>query len=180
MTRVILNGTIKGLSGKLGNLIFRQMPDGTTVVTRAQLKKNSRQKKRAKEKRSASQKAHNERFSKASAYGKVHQTDTIYVQLAEVTPMRNAYNFAVSDWWHAPEIHHVEKKKGCIRVQATDNIQVTRVQVSLLDEQGKVIEKGEAARSKGNWWRYTPQAQGATIVAEAWDLPGNLTSFVLK
>jgi hypothetical protein len=62
MTKVILNGTIKGLRGKLGNLIFRQMPDGTTVVTTAQPKMNSRQKKRAKLKRSPAQQAHNSRF----------------------------------------------------------------------------------------------------------------------
>jgi hypothetical protein len=53
----ILDGTIKGLRGKNGNLIFRQLPNGTTVVTQAQPKKNSRQKKRAKLKRSPRQKA---------------------------------------------------------------------------------------------------------------------------
>ena len=180
MTRVILNGTIKGLRGKLGNLIFRQMPDGTTVVTQAKPKKNSRQKKRAKARRSAKQKAHNERFSNASAYGKVHQTNPVYVQLAEVTPMHTAYNFAVSDWWHAPEIHRIERRGKYIRVEATDNIQVTRVRVSILDEEGKVLERGEGIRSKGNWWRFTPQMDGRTIVAEAWDLPRNVTKFVLK
>jgi hypothetical protein len=180
MTRVILNGTIKGLRGKLGNLIFRQMPDGTTVVTEAKPKKNSRQKKRAKARRSAKQKAHNERFTDASFYGKVHQTDPVYVQLAEVTPMHNAYNFAVSDWWHAPEIHRVERRGRHIRVEATDNIQVTRVRVTILDEADKVLEKGEATRTRGNWWRFTPQAKGGTIIAEAWDLPKNVTKFVLK
>jgi hypothetical protein len=58
VTRVILSGTIKGLRGKLGNLIFRQVPDGTTVMSEAQPKKNSRQKKRAKLKRSPKQQAH--------------------------------------------------------------------------------------------------------------------------
>jgi hypothetical protein len=78
------------------------MPDGTTVVTQAKPKKNSRQKKRAKARRSAKQKANNERFTDASAYGKGHQTDPIYVQLAEITRMHTAYNFAVSDWCMPP------------------------------------------------------------------------------
>jgi len=148
MTRVILNGTIKGLSGRLGNLIFRQMPDGTTVVTQAKPKKNSRQKRRAKERRSDRQKAHNERFSDASSYGKVYQTNPVYIQLAKVTPMHTAYNFAVSEWWHAPEILRIERKGKYIRVEATDNIQVTRVRVTLLDKDGKVLERGKRSKVK--------------------------------
>ena len=62
MTRVILNGTVKALRGKTGNLIFRQLPDGTTVMGQGPHKKNSRQKRRAKEKRSERQKEQNNRF----------------------------------------------------------------------------------------------------------------------
>jgi hypothetical protein len=102
------------------------------------------------------------------------------VQLAEVTLMHTAYNFAVSDWWHAPEIHRIERRGKSIRVEATDNIQVTRIRVTILDEEGTVLQRGEATRTKGNWWRYTPQTHGRTIVAEAWDLPRNVTRFVLE
>ena len=180
MTKVLFHGSIEGFRGRIGNLIFRRLPDGTTVVSEAPPERSKRQKKRDKARRSAKQKAHNERFQDASFYGKVHQTDPVYVQLAEVTPMHTAYNFAVSDWWHAPEIHRVERWGRHIRVEATDNIQVTRVRVTILDEEDKVLEKGEAIRTKGNWWRFTPQTDGGTIVAEAWDLPRNVTKFVLK
>ena len=37
-------------------------------------------------------------------------------------------------------IHRIEQRRGHIRVEATDNIQVTRVRVTILDEDGKVLE----------------------------------------
>jgi len=178
MTRVHLNGTIKGLSGRIGNLIFRQLPDGTTVVTSAQPKKNSRQKKRAKLKRSPRQQGHNDRFEEASAYAKWAQTQPIYAELAAAAPMKTAYNFALSDWWHAPKIHQVECRENKILIQATDNVLVTKVRVTVLDEEGKVMEKGEAIRGEGDCWEFTPTAEGKTIQAEAWDLPGHVTRVV--
>jgi hypothetical protein len=67
-------------------------------------------------------------------------------------------------------------------VEATDNIGVVRVRVTIRDEQGQVMEKGEATGGKGNWWKFTPQTAGlgASILAEAWDLPKNRTSLVLE
>jgi hypothetical protein len=178
MTKVILNGTIKGLRGKLGNLIFRQMPDGTTVVTMAQPKMNSRQKKRARLKRSPAQKAHNSRFREAVSYARAAQVKPLYVDLAAVTPMKTAYNLALRDWWEPPVIHRVERREGYIRVEATDNIMVSRVRVSILDEAGQLLETGEGTRGEGDCWEFTSEAQGKTIIAEAWDLPGHVTKFV--
>lgn len=180
MIKVIFHGSIKELRGRIGNLIFRKLPDGTIVVTQALPKRTGREKKRAKEKRSPAQKVHNERFAEAAAYGKAAQFDPVYVKLAAVTPMVTAYNFAQKDWWEAPKIHRIERKKGRIRVQATDNVLVARVRVTVLDEDGQVVEAGEAARKRGDWWEFAAPAQGRTITAEAWDLPGHVTRFVMQ
>ncbi|HSK67320.1 MAG TPA: hypothetical protein VK888_10345 [Anaerolineales bacterium] len=113
MTRVILNGTVKALRGKIGNLIFRQLPDGTTVMSQGQSKKNSRQKKRANEKRSERQKAHNDRFQDAVFYSRTAaKTEPVYAELAAVTPMWTAYNHALHDWFHAPEIGCLAQEPG--------------------------------------------------------------------
>jgi hypothetical protein len=48
---------------------------------------------------------------------------------------------------------------------------VARVRVTIRDEQGQVIERGEATKGKGNWWKFMPQTMGKSILAEAWDLP---------
>jgi hypothetical protein len=178
MPKVFYNGSITSFRGRIGNLIFRQLPDGTTVVSEAPPKKTGRQKKRAKLKRSPRQKAHNSNFREAVSYAKAYQRNPVYVELAEVTPMNTAYNFALSDWMHAPKIHRIEQREGCILVEATDNILVARVRVTVMDEEGKVLEKGEAVRTEGDWWQFDSHTQGKTIKAEAWDLPGHVTQFV--
>ena len=59
----------------------------------------------------------------------------------------SAYNFAFADCMKPPVIHSVERREGCIRVQATDNIGVTRVRVSVLDEAGRLLVNGAATRA---------------------------------
>jgi hypothetical protein len=180
MTRVILNGTVKGFRGKTGNLIFRQLPDGTTVMGQGQPKKNSRQKKRAKEKRSAAQKAHNSRFQKAVFYAHAAaKTEPVYVELAAATPMWTAYNHALHDWFHAPEIGCLVRHEGRILVDASDDVRVTKVRVTVLDAESRVLETGDAVRDEEDWWEFASRAEGKTVIAEAWDLPGNVTKLVL-
>ena len=181
MSKVIFNGSIEGLRGRIGNLIFRQLPDGTTVVTTAPEKKNSRQKKRARLKRSERQNAHNEEFQEAVHYwhwkGK---KNPVYTELAAATVMRTAYNFAISDWFHAPEVHRIEWREGSIWVQATDNVRVAKVVIEVRDEQDRVLEKGEGIRQERDWWEYLPQVAGTSIGVEAWDLAGNVTKSTLE
>ena len=179
MTKVFYNGSIANFRGRIGNLIFRQLPDGTTVVSQAQPKETGRRKKRAKEKRSPRQKAHNERFADASHYARMEQTHPVYVELAAASLMSNAYNFALKDWFKPPVIHRVERQAGAILVQATDNVTVARVRVTILDGEGKALEKGEAVRRQGDWWQFAPKAEGASILAEAWDLPGHVTKLAI-
>jgi hypothetical protein len=47
--------------------------------------------------------------------------------------------------------HRVDLRQGeTIRIQATDAVTVTGMQVTVLDEQGKVVEMGEALKGKGD------------------------------
>jgi hypothetical protein len=78
----------------------------------------------------------------------------------------------VRDWFNPPVIHRVERRGEAIRVQAQDDVMVTSLQVMILDEQRKVLEKGEAIKGKGDWWEYVPNAKGKVVV-EARDLAGN-------
>ena len=178
MTKVFYNGSISNFRGRIGNLIFRQLPNGTTVVCQAPPKKSRRQKRKDKEKRSARQKAHNSRFREAVDYAKAAQVQPVYVELAAVTPMNTAYNFALSDWWHAPKIHRIERWAERIRVLVTDDVCVSNVRVTVMDEAGSILETGEAIRCEGDWWEFRSHVQGKTIKAEAWDLPGHMTQLV--
>ncbi|HSL43507.1 MAG TPA: hypothetical protein VK897_08745 [Anaerolineales bacterium] len=180
MTKALFHGSMKGFRGKIGELIFRLLPDGTTVVTMAQPKKTRRQKKRAKLKRSPRQQAHNSNFRDAVDYARpAAKTNPLYAELAAAAPMKTAYNFALSDWFNPPQVHRIERKKGCIRVNVSDDVLVTKVRVTVLDApDGNVLERGEAVRRRGDWWEFASQTDGKTVVAEAWDLPGHVTRLV--
>lgn len=167
MAKVRNNLLMSGLSGSIGNLVIRQMPDGGTWVSKAP--------DFSSRKFSKGQLAHQSRFQEAVAYARhAAKTQPIYAQLAAGT-IKSAYNFALSDWFNPPVIHRIESKNGHIRVQASDNVLVTRVNVTILDHQGKVLELGEAIEAKELWWEYVSAAAGKTIVIEARDLAGNVT-----
>ena len=168
MAKVVKNPIVRGISGGIGNLVFRQMPDGSTYVS---AKPNFSHRKF-----STGQKDHQSRFQEAVAYAReASKTQPIYAKLAKGT-IKSAYNFALSDWFNPPVIHHIEHKDGRIRVEASDNVMVTKVQVTILDGEGKVLEKGDAVNVEGNWWEVVTSVTSADgkVVAEAWDLAGNV------
>jgi hypothetical protein len=95
LTKVLFHASIKGFRGRIGDLIFRQMPDGTTVVTKAPPRKLRRQKKRANLKRSEHQKAHDEQFHEAVCYARsAHKQNRLHAERAAMQPMINSYNLA--------------------------------------------------------------------------------------
>lgn len=52
---------------------------------------------------------------------------------------------------------------------------VTRVEVTLLDEHGGILEQGVALQVEGDWWEHVPSQLGQSISATARDLAGNVT-----
>ena len=166
MAKVIRNPVMQGISGGVGNLVFRQMPDGSTYVS---AKPNFSHRKF-----SEGQKEHQSRFQRAVAYAK---SQPIYGELAAGT-IKSAYNFALSDWFNPPVIHCVERRDGLIRVEASDNVMVTKVVVTILNVDGNVIEKGEAVKVDERWWEYAAGMEGKVAV-EAWDLAGNVVRGIL-
>jgi len=60
---------------------------------------------------------------------------------------------------------------------AVDDVQVTQVKVSILDDTGAVLEEGEAVQDGDSWWSYVTTAaagSGARVLVTARDLPGNV------
>jgi hypothetical protein len=64
-------------------------------------------------------------------------------------------------------------------VEATDNIIVAKVFVTVFDEQNNIIEMGDAVRKEGDWWEFATQTQGPKIRARAGDLARNRTDMVV-
>jgi hypothetical protein len=166
MAKVKRNMLVRGISGTVGkDLVFRQMRDGSTIV--------STKPDFSHRVFSDGQLTHQSRFQEAASYARVAaKANPIYAELAKGTT-KTAYNIALSDWFNPPVVHEIKRQNGRIRVNATDNVLVTRAFVTILDEEGKVKEKGEGIRGEDDWWEYVPAAEGRVRV-EAWDLAGNV------
>jgi hypothetical protein len=171
MAKVTLNKLLEVLSGAVGGLVFRQRPDGTIILSGSP--------RHNKRKTTQKQKAHRERFRQAAKHARwAARKHPIYAELAKGT-WKSAYNFALSDWWHPPVIHQVQRQADKILVQASDNIRVAKVVIKVRDGQGNLLEKGEGVPQAGEWWEYIPNTSGATITVEAWDLAENVTKSTL-
>jgi hypothetical protein len=168
MAKVKDNLLTEGLSGKIGKrLVFRRLRNGSTVLCTAPDFSDRIF--------SEGQLTHQSRFKRASAYARAAaKTTAIYSELA---PARgtNAYNLALSDWFKAPVIRRVERLADRIHVEASDNVLVIRVVITISDEQRQTLEQGEAVRVDDVGWEYaTSTPPGATVLAEAIDLAGNV------
>jgi hypothetical protein len=167
MAKVKNNLVTEGASGKLGkHLVFRHMKDGRTIIATRPDYSNHEW--------TADQHIHHSRFQQAAAYARVaSKTNPLYTELARGTA-KNAYNLALSDWFHAPVIHGVTRQDGLICVDVTDNVQVANVRITMLDEHGGTLGAGQAVLAKDARWEYETAAEGKVIV-EAFDLAGNVT-----
>ncbi len=171
MAKLTNNAVISGLSGSLGKDHYaRHRKDGRTIISRKPDFSN-RQFSEAQIEVQSGMKA-------ASAYARVAcKVNPIYAMLAKKKAkkkVRNAYNVAVGDWFNAPEIDRIEWHDGHIRVLASDDVLVTKVTVTILNEAGQRLEQAEAHSSQGILWDYQAMHRGLVRV-EAWDFPSNVT-----
>lgn len=176
MAKAANNMVLRGVRGKLGDIVVRQMRDGSIRLSAMPDFSNR--------KLSTRQKCHHERFKQAAAYArKAAQMEPAYAALAQGT-MKNAYNIALSDWFHPPVIECIERRGEMILVEAGDNVMVANVRVQILDEKGEVLEQGFAIQRDPElcpeWWEYASHSKCGTILAEAWDLAGNRTESALS
>jgi hypothetical protein len=165
MARVNLSKYLKSLRGKMGDLVYRLMPDGSTVASSLPKKKR---------RSTPAQKAYRrEIFPDRSQWAKwVYKHYPIYAELAADLPMITAYNLALKDISHPPVIHRILREDGRILVNAWDETLVAGVRVMIHDAKGQLVEAGEATQFQKDWWEYTPKLVGR-VSTLAWDLPGN-------
>jgi hypothetical protein len=167
MAKAKTNAIIEGLSGSLGkDLYARTTKDGRTIISHKPDFSNRQF--------SEAQLNQQSRTKQAADYAKVAAKENpIYAQKAAGTS-KNAYNIAFRDWQKPPVIRRIEWNAGQVRVSANDDVMVTGVTVTILDEAGQRLEQGEAELWMGIWWDYTAANRGQ-IQVEARDLAGNVT-----
>lgn len=177
MAKATLNPMFEGVSGAIGDLIFREVR-GRTVISRrpifaSELTENQVQ--------------HRERFNQAVAYSNSALANPTLRPMYEAgAKSRNIPLFAapVADFFNEPVIHLVNvfgytgNIGDTITVRASDDFGVARVQVTLTSDQGDPIENGEAvetAPGSGEWVYTATQQSGYSSVnvqVVALDHPG--------
>jgi hypothetical protein len=166
MAKVKKNIIMWGVSGSLGPDHYARITrDGRTIISHKPNFSNRQF--------SEGQRKVQSRMQQAAAYAKAAKDNPIYVKKAEGTA-KNAYNVALGDWFKPPVIRRIEWQDGKVRVSASDDVMVTKVTVTVLDEEGQCLEQGDAQLVMGVWWDYHPAKKGR-ICIEAWDLAGNMT-----
>ena len=167
MAKVKKNMLVSGLSGSLGKDHYARIRrDGRTIIS-VKPDFSNRQ-------FSEAQLEQQRRMKQAAAYGKVaSKTNPIYAQKA-LGKSKNAYNIALGDWFNPPVVDYIDWDQGHIRVCASDDVMVTKVTITMLNEVGKCLEQGNTELKLGVWWEYQT-AHSGLIRVEAWDLAGNIT-----
>jgi hypothetical protein len=180
MAQIKENIILKGLSGRVGkNLVFKHYGNKTVVSAYPDM---------SKVKLSAKQKKENKRFRKAMAYARSQMSDpeSKAAYKAKATGLQKPHNVAIADFYHSPEIGHVDvsisrdNRADRIFIEAWDDFMVIKVEVELTGDDGKQNEMGRAMQINEDKWLYVVQgiyssAEGLKITVRAWDKPGNCT-----
>lgn len=168
MANVKLDPIVEQLRGQVGGLAFRNM-GGQTVLSR----KPDLSGAKIIERRAVPR----EHTRRAVLYGRTVLADAEARMLYEGVAAQKgkpAFSLIVADFLNAPSIDEVDlsayggKVGDRITIRACDEFSVTRVRVSLADENGSEIESGEACEvppGSDSWVYFAtrPVSTGSTV-----------------
>lgn len=172
MALVIDNMLLQLVRGTLGDQLTIYERNGQIIMA----------KKRGPSKNKPTQKQLEARYKMkiAAAYAKALLLDpelkAYYKSLAG--PGQNAYNMAVKDAFHSPEVQNIRLEETTVIVAAKDEFRVAEVNIQVFDAAGGMQERGKAVLNRnGVDWYYKSASlpPGGRIVAVVVDLPGNET-----
>ncbi|SFW83921.1 hypothetical protein [Chitinophaga sancti] len=166
------NVLLQYVKGTIGNEITIYERNGQIIIAKKRRKSNKKPTQKQKEVRW--------KMRVASAYAKAilrdPQIKAYYKSMAG--PGQNAYNMAVKDAFHSPEIQNLQLAESTVVVSAKNEFRLAEVRVQVLDKDGKTVESGRAVPAKnGIDWEYKiahlPQKGRIKVAVE--DLPGNVS-----
>ncbi len=175
MAKVRKNIFLQGLSGSLaGQIVLRTDKAGRTIVSIKPTYPDDRE-------YSEAQLAQQQRFQQASAYA-MDADDPVYDAKAEGTP-KSAYNVAMADWFHSPEVDEIDltaytgELGETIRAMVRDDVQVQQVSILIATGDDTLVEQGQMTHEQGLWYTYTTTADcppgPAKVIVTGLDLPGH-------
>lgn len=178
MANINNNLLIRGASGNVGKqFVYRKRGNNTHIVRMPSINKDAVPTPEQVEAR--------DRFAEAVLYaqGAIASAD-LKKEYEKIAPAgRTAYNMAFRDYLKAPVVRKINAANyngtpgSTIVVHAKDDFRVVGVKVSIFNNLGELLEKGNALPDpvkRGQWVYTVTQANtGAVIKAKATDLPGN-------
>jgi hypothetical protein len=171
------NLLLQSVRGTIGKQLTIYERNGQIIVAKKRSKSNT--------KPTPQQLAARARMARAVAYAKqmLRDPDIKAAYAAKAGPGQNAYNMAVRDAYHAPEIQDVHVEKNTVVIRAKNEFRLKRVDVQVVSADGEIVTSGKAELSRnGVDWYYTLNLlpAGGRIIITARDLPGNETVRELK
>jgi hypothetical protein len=173
------NELTKSYSGIFGHQVLLRSRKGKTIMILPY--------PRPSQKPSEKQIAYRRKFVQATRYATniLKDPEMFIAYKAKIRKGITPYNIALRDFLTPPVIRNIDVSgyKGNqgekIRVAARDDFRLTRVHVQIAGPNGLLIEEGECVLPL-SWepYEYTatipvPDLSGITIIARAYDLPGN-------
>ena len=156
MAKIEFNTLVNEIRGQVDKAVLRKYK-GRIIVARKPSNDG---------KPSAAQVAQRKRFRSAADFGKDVMADATVRPLYErAAAERELPVFAVciADFFNPPSITSIDalnytgRAGQPVRITAEDDFGVVRVHVELSDEQGIVIESGDAVQNGNRQWTYTSQ-----------------------
>ncbi|HBL77673.1 MAG: hypothetical protein A2W90_02810 [Bacteroidetes bacterium GWF2_42_66] len=170
----------EGLSGRVGNIIFRRRKSDDKIFV-------ARRPVASEEEPTEAQINVQRKFQRGIIYGKSAIADpaTKALYAVKATDGRSAFNVAVADYFNAPRIELINMDGytgavgSTIIITVTDDFAVSSVHVKIENMDGSLVEEGEAAPGSSDIeWIYTATVMneslaGDKITVTAYDMPGN-------
>lgn len=183
MAKFKLNKMVDSASGKVGQMVFKQVGRYTLYTQAPEREKPY----------SESQIAQRERFKRATAYAKVVLQDPLvkeaYTKSVAGKEFQHAFSAAVKDYLKSPTVDSVDTTayQGAIGDQISlrvfDSFKVASVRVTLKRADNTVLETGVALQEPDTaQWIYSTTVANAAVAGTqlevvVTDKPGNTTTF---
>ncbi|WP_440134680.1 hypothetical protein [Chitinophaga sancti] len=172
MALVIDNILLQVVRGTIGDQITIYERNGRIIMAKKRGPSNNKPTKKQLEARY--------KMKVAAAYAKVIIQDPelkAYYK-SKAGPGQNAYNMAVKDAYHSPEVQDIRFEDTTVVVTAKDEFRVAEVEVKVLDAADVLLERGKAILGRnGVDWYYKAAGlpAGGKVIVVVVDLPGNGT-----
>ena len=180
MATVTLNPILESLSGKIGDLVFRQHGDGVVVARMPAGERHW----------TPEQLAHQNRFRLAAVYGRTALADAATKALYEAKASERGvpvFALTIADFFHEPAVDEIDLSAYTgqagekISIRAHDDFELVGVAVSLRQANGTVLEQGPAVAGSDLVRGYAtttalPAGQTVMIEVTATDRPRHKTT----